>query len=55
MPRLHALRQQLRHEKQQQQQQQQQQKQQSSDIQLQLAPTTEPTIDYSKKILTIIY
>jgi hypothetical protein len=54
MPRLHALRQQLRHEKQQ-QQQQQQQKQQSSDIQLQLAPTTEPTIDYSKKILTIIY
>jgi hypothetical protein len=54
MPRLHALRQQLRHEKQQ-QHQQQQQKQQSSDIQLQLAPTTEPTIDYSKKILTIIY
>jgi len=42
MPRLHALRQQLRHEK------QQQQKKQSSDIQL--APTTEPTIDYSKNI-----
>jgi len=44
MPRLHALREQLRHEK----RQQQQQKQQSSDIQL--AESTKPMIDYSTNI-----